>query len=374
MSRPHRTYHGLFRYGLSRMGAESAHRLGLETIRGAGGIPGVGAAIRRTLAPRNPVLRVRAFGLDLPGPLGLAAGFDKDAQSIDGLAALGFSFVEIGTVTAQAQTGNPRPRLFRLPADRALINRMGFNNLGAAAVAARLRARLARAHIPIAVGVNIGRSRDVPEHRTVDDYVAATIELAPVADYLVVNVSSPNTPGLRELQAVAKLRPLLEAVGETANRVAGRHVPLLVKISPDLTNGEVLSVADMALDYSLHGVIATNTTTLREGLATPAARVAELGEGGLSGPPLRARSLEMLRILYARVGDRLVLVSVGGLTTAEDAYERVRAGATLLQAYTAFIYEGPLWASRLQRDLAVTLQRSSFDSVADAVGTEPKGL
>jgi dihydroorotate dehydrogenase len=370
MSRPHRTYHGLFRYGLSRIDAESAHRLGLETIRGAGRIPGVGAAIRRTLAPRDSVLRVRAFGLDLPGPLGLAAGFDKDAQSVDGLAALGFSFVEIGTVTAQAQAGNPRPRLFRLTADRALINRMGFNNLGAAAVAARL----ARAHIPIAVGVNIGRSRDVPEHRTVDDYVAATIELAPVADYLVVNVSSPNTPGLRELQAVAKLRPLLEAVGETANRVAGRHVPLFIKISPDLMNGEVLSVADMALDYGLHGVIATNTTTLREGLATPAARVAELGEGGLSGPPLRARSLEILRMLYARVGDRLVLVSVGGLTTAEDAYERIRAGATLLQAYTAFIYEGPLWASRLQRDLAVTLQRSGFDSVADAVGTEPKGV
>jgi dihydroorotate dehydrogenase len=374
MSRPHWAYHGLFRHGLSRMDAEAAHRFGLRTLRRVGSVPGVGAAIRRTLAPRDPVLHVRAFGLNLPAPLGLAAGFDKDAESIDGLAALGFSFVEIGTVTAQAQAGNPRPRLFRLSADRALINRMGFNNVGAAVVAARLRARLARPHVPIAVGVNIGRSRDVPEHRTVDDYVAATTELAPVADYFVVNVSSPNTPGLRELQAVEKLRPLLEAVGETANRVAGRRVPLLVKISPDLTNGEVLSVADLALSYGLHGVIATNTTTLREGLATPAARVAKLGEGGLSGPPLRARSLEILRMLYARVGDRLVLVSVGGLATAEDAYERIRAGATLLQAYTAFIYEGPLWASRLQRDLAARLLGSGFDSVADAVGTEPKGF
>jgi dihydroorotate dehydrogenase len=372
MSRAHSTYHLLFRQALARMDAEAAHRLGLQTIRMAGTAPGIRGAVHWVLRPRDPVLRVHTFGLEFHGPLGLAAGFDKDAESIDGLAALGFSFVEIGTVTAQPQPGNPRPRLFRLPNDQALINRMGFNNVGAAAVAARLRAWRQRRHAPIAVGVNIGKSRQAPEHRVVEDYVAATTELAPVADYLVVNVSSPNTPGLRDLQAVEKLRPLLEAVRETATRVARRHVPLLVKISPDLTNGEVLSVADVALEYGLDGLIATNTTTLREGLATPADRVAQLGDGGLSGPPLRARALEILRMLHARVGDRLVLVSVGGLRTADDAYERIRAGAMLLQAYTAFIYEGPLWASRLQRDLGAQLLQGGFDSVADAVGTERK--
>ena len=372
MSGPHRTYDLLFRHGLSRLDPEAGHRLGLRTVSAAGAVPAVGGLLRRIVTPREPVLRVRAFGKDLPGPLGLAAGFAKDAEGIDGLAALGFSFVEIGTVTARAQAGNPRPRLFRLPDDRALINRLGFNNVGAAAVAARLRKRLARSHVPIAVGVNIGRSRDVPEDHAVDDYVAATTHLAPVADYLVVNVSSPNTPGLRDLQAVEKLRPLLEAVGETADRVAARHVPLLVKISPDLTNGEVLSVADVALDHGLDGIIATNTTTSREGLAMPADRVAALGHGGLSGPPLRARALEVLRVLYARVADRLTLVSVGGLTTADDAYERIRAGATLLQAYTAFVYEGPLWATRLQRDLANKLGHDGCRSLSDAVGTEPK--
>jgi dihydroorotate dehydrogenase len=372
MTGTHRVYHLLFQHGLSRMDPEVAHRLGLQTIRTAGALPAVGGLVRRSLAARDPVLRVRALGTDLPGPLGLAAGFDKDAEGIDGLAALGFSFVEIGTVTAQAQTGNPHPRLFRLTNDRALINRLGFNNLGAAVVAARLRNRLARPHVPIVVGVNLGRSKDVPEEHAVDDYVAATTQLAPVADYLVVNVSSPNTPGLRDLQAVEKLRPLLEAVGETANRVAARHVPLVVKISPDLTNGEVLSVADVALDHGLDGIIATNTTILRDGLSMPGDRVAELGHGGLSGPPLRERALEVLRMLYARVGDRLTLVSVGGLTTAEDAYERIRAGATLLQAYTAFIYEGPLWASRMQRDLAEKLRHGGFRNLSDAVGTEPK--
>lgn len=358
-------YKLLFSVVLRRLPAEAAHRLGFGFIRAAAAVPGVSWLLRRWLAPDDAVLRVQAFGIDFPGPLGLAAGFDKDALGPDALGALGFAFVEVGTVTAQSQPGNPRPRLFRLPGDRALINRMGFNNHGAAAAAARLRARQAR---PLAVGVNIGKTKIVPESEAAADYVASTKLLADVADYLVVNVSSPNTPGLRNLQAAVQLRPLLAAVRAALDSVSARHVPLLVKIAPDLADSDIDAIADLALDLGMDGIIATNTTVTRDHLASDPADVEAAGAGGLSGAPLRQRALHVLRRLRARVGDHLVLVAAGGIETSDDAWERIRAGATLVQAYTGFIYGGPLWPRRIHAGLACRAREAGFTSIQQAIG------
>ena len=349
-------YRALFRSVFSGMEPERAHHLGFGAVRAAARVPGAGAALRAALGPADPRLRVKALGLDFPGPFGLAAGFDKNAVGVDGLGALGFAFVEIGTVTGQAQPGNPAPRMFRLPLDRCLVNRMGFNNEGANAVAGRLARRAARLRRRsgdrVILGVNIGKTKAVPERDAVADYVFSATQLAPYADYLTVNVSSPNTPGLRDLQAVEVLGPLLLAVREAADAAAGRRVPLLVKIAPDLADADVDAVADLAVQIGLDGIIATNTTIARTGLRTPEAEVAACGAGGLSGPVLRPRALEVLRRLRARVGPEMTLVGVGGITTAADAQEFLDAGATLLQGYTGFIYEGPLWARRIHRGLA----------------------
>jgi len=364
-------YRVLFDRVLRRVDAETAHRAGSAALRAAAAVPGLARLGARVLGPHDPALRVRALGLELPGPLGLAAGLDKDGRAVDALAGLGFAFVEVGTVTARPQPGNPRPRLVRLPDDRAVVNRMGFNNAGAAALRRRLHRRLARrGRTDVVVGVNIGRTKAVPEERAVDDYVTSTRALAPVADYLVVNVSSPNTPGLRDLQAVERLRPLLVAVRAAADRAAGRRVPLLVKIAPDLADEDVLAVADLALDLGLDGIVATNTTTSRDGLGSDPAKVAAAGPGGLSGPCLRARSVEVLRLLRARVGDRLVLVSVGGVSGAEDVWERIRAGATLVQAYTAFVYDGPAWPRRVHHGLLARVRASGLRSVTAAIGLD----
>jgi len=345
-------YRLLFRVVLRRLPAETAHRVGFALIRVAGAA-GAAGLLRRWLGPRDPVLRVHALGLEFPGPLGLAAGFDKDARATAGLGALGFGFVEVGTVTARAQPGNPRPRMFRLPADRALINRMGFNNDGAAAAAARLRRRPRGPGARPVVGVNIGKTRAVPEQDAAADYAASARAVADVADYVVVNVSSPNTPGLRDLQEVDRLRPVLAAVREALDAAAGsRRVPLLVKIAPDLAGPDVDAVADLAVELGLDGIIATNTTVSRAGLASPAAQVSAAGAGGLSGPPLRAPALAVLRRLRERAGDRLVLIAAGGIETPDDAWERLAAGATLVQAYTGFIYGGPLWPRRMHAGLA----------------------
>jgi dihydroorotate dehydrogenase len=339
---------------LSRLPAEGTHRVSFALLRALTTVPGVRSLIARVLAPRDPALRVHVFGRDLPGPLGLAAGFDKDAEGFDALLALGFGFVEVGTVTAEAQPGNPKPRLFRLPKDRALVNRMGFNNHGADAAARRL----SRARDGL-VGVNIGKTKRVADADAIDDFTHSAKTLAPLADYLVVNVSSPNTPGLRDLQAVDRLRPLLVAVRGACDLASPlRRVPLLVKIAPDLADADIDAVADLALELGLDGIIATNTTIARTGLQTAAAKVAALGNGGLSGAPLKQRALEVLRRLRSRVGDRLVLIAVGGIETADDAYQRLQAGATLVQAYTAFIYGGPLWPRRVQRELAALMRAS----------------
>jgi dihydroorotate dehydrogenase len=333
------------------MDAETAHRVGTRTLDVVLGRRWARRLAARALAPRDPVLRVRALGLDLPSPLGLAAGFDKDAAHVDALTALGFGFVEIGTITALPQPGNPRPRMFRLPADRALVNRMGFNNAGAQAAAARL----ARRRDPgVVVGVNIGKTKLAADAAA--DYRASARALAPHADYLVINVSSPNTPGLRDLQAVAQLEPLIVAVREGMGE-AGRAVPLLVKIAPDLADEDVDAVADLALRTGLDGIVATNTTISREGLRSNVEAVAAAGAGGLSGAPLADRSLAVLRRLRERLGSGPAIVSVGGVQSADDVAARLAAGATLVQAYTAFVYGGPLWPRRVQRGLARQLRR-----------------
>ncbi|MEU1308473.1 quinone-dependent dihydroorotate dehydrogenase [Streptomyces cinnamoneus] len=352
-----------------RMDPEKAHHLAFAWIRAVARTPVLRTFAAAVLAPRHTALRTEALGLRMHGPFGLAAGFDKNAAAIDGMAMLGFDHVEIGTVTAQPQPGNPKKRLFRLVADRALINRMGFNNDGSAAVAERLAAR--KEAFRTTVGVNIGKTKVVPEEEAVADYVTSTERLAAHADYLVVNVSSPNTPGLRNLQATEALRPLLTAVREAADRtVTSRRVPLLVKIAPDLADEDVDAVADLAVELGLDGIIATNTTIARDGLGlkTPKRTVEAIGAGGLSGAPLKERSLEVLSRLYARVGDRITLVGVGGIETADDAWERILAGATLVQGYSAFIYEGPFWCRAIHRGLAERLAASPYTTLAEAVG------
>lgn len=338
-------YRALFDTVFTRIDPERAHHLGFAAVRA--GAP-LTARLPRAAAP------VRAMGIEFPAVLGLAAGFDKNALGVDALAALGFGFVEIGTVTARPQPGNPRPRLARLPADRAVVNRMGFNNDGAEAVARRLAGR--RFRVPL--GVNIGKTKVVPEDAAVGDYEFSTGLLAPHADYLVVNVSSPNTPGLRDLQSVEKLEPLLAAVRRRADAVTEAHVPLLVKIAPDLDDDDVLAVADLAVALGLDGIVATNTTIARDGLTSGLAAVDAAGPGGLSGAPLRARAEEVLRLLRGRVGPDLTLIGVGGITGVDDARARLAAGATLLQGYTAFIYEGPLWPRRINRALAAATEEA----------------
>ncbi|WP_433219916.1 quinone-dependent dihydroorotate dehydrogenase [Microtetraspora malaysiensis] len=346
-------YRFVFTQVLSRLDAEDIHHWTIRALRLLAVLPVAKRVLHRRLAPRDEALRVRAFGVHFPGPFGLAAGFDKNAECFEALAALGFSHVEVGTITARPQPGNPRPRLFRLTKNRAIINRMGFNNSGARAAAARLRRPRA---IPAVVGVNIGKTKVVPEERAAEDYMASARELAPLADYLVVNVSSPNTPGLRNLQAVELLRPLLASVQSVAGRT-----PLLVKIAPDLADDDVDAVADLAVELGLSGIIATNTTIGRPGVVSDEA-------GGLSGRPLKARSLEVLRRLHARVGDRLTLVSVGGVEDLDDVWERILAGATLVQGYTGMIYAGPLWASRIHRGLSRRLRRHGYRSISEVVG------
>lgn len=329
----------------TRVDAERSHRLGFGALRAAArALPGPTLPL---LSPTPDArLAVRALGRDFPNPLGVAAGFDKDAEGVRALLRLGFGAVEVGTVTARPQPGNPRPRLFRLPADAALVNRMGFNNAGADAVAARLRALRTAGPVDGVVGVNIGRSKTaVAPGDAIADYTYCARVLGPLADYVVVNVSSPNTPGLRELQGVDVLEPLLTAVR------AELAVPLLVKITADLDDADVDAVADLAVRIGLDGIVATNTTVSREGLRTAAATVAAAGSGGLSGAPLAGPARAILRRLRDRLGPVPVIVSVGGISDGAEARARLDAGATLVQAYTGFVYGGPAWPRRVLRSL-----------------------
>lgn len=352
----HRLY-GVVRRLLFLIPPESIHRLVFAVLRGLTAIPPVRRRLRRLLSPTDPVLASNVFGVRFPGPLGLAAGFDKDGAGLHSWGALGFGYAEVGTVTAQPQPGNPRPRMFRLPADRALLNRMGFNNRGAG----QLAIRLARHRSQVPIGVNIGKTKTTPAADAVDDYRTSARLVAPLASYLVVNVSSPNTPGLRNLQAVNSLRPILSAI------LAETSTPVLVKIAPDLSDSEIDDLADLAVELGLAGIVATNTTVSRGGLATR--DTDRLGPGGISGPPVARRAAEVLQRLYARVGDRLVLISVGGIETADDAWDRIRAGASLLQGYTGFVYGGGLWAKHIHDGIAHRLHDGGFTSLSDAVGS-----
>ena len=327
------TYDALFRHVATRVPAELTHRVGVTALRAATPL----------LPERSLGTPVEAMGLRFANPLGVAAGYDKDAEGVRALARLGFGAVEVGTVTARPQPGNPRPRLFRLPADRALVNRMGFNNAGADVVAARLADLRVRGAGTV-VGVNIGKSKAAAD--AVADYRYSARILGPYADYLVVNVSSPNTPGLRDLQAVDAVEPLLAAVREEVGAT-----PLLVKITADLDDDGVDAVADLAVAQGLDGIVATNTTVARSGLASPPDLVAAAGSGGLSGAPLVEPARAVLARLRDRVGERLTLVSVGGIDSGAETRARLDAGATLVQAYTGFVYGGPAWPQRVLGDL-----------------------
>ena len=302
-------------------------------------------------------LEQELFGVRFPAPLGLAAGFDKNATAIDAWGAVGFGYAELGTVTPRPQPGNPAPRLFRLPEDKAILNRMGFNNEGALTVAKNLERRKSND----VVGINIGKNKTSDD--AVRDYRTGASLLGPLADYLVVNVSSPNTPGLRDLQAIEELRPILAAVQEATD------TPVLVKIAPDLGDADIDAVAELAVELGLAGIVATNTTISREGLATDPKTVEAMGAGGISGAPVDERSLEVLKRLYARVGGKLVLVSVGGITTPEKAWERITAGANLLQGYTPFIYGGLGWIRGIHRGVAQQLEAHGLSSIEQAVGS-----
>jgi dihydroorotate dehydrogenase len=356
----------LLRPLLFRLPAELAHQLAFRILA-----PLEALLERRTPAPAptDPVLAQQLWGLTFPNPVGLAAGFDKNGVLPHVWAALGFGFAELGTVTAHAQSGNPPPRLFRLAKEQALINRLGFNNAGAEAVARDLSKRLRR-RPGIPLGINLGKSRATPLAEAIGDYRRSLELLGELADYLVVNVSSPNTPGLRDLQSEAQLAPLLQAL-QTDNRTrlgrSGPARPLLVKLAPDLHDDALRALVEVALDCGADGVVATNTTIDRSAVAAHR----HAGEsGGLSGKPLRARSTAVIRLLHRAAGGRLPIIGVGGIFDADDAYEKLRAGAAVVQVYTGFVYEGPGLAPRICRGLRDRLRRDGFPHVGAVVGID----
>ena len=341
-------YKSLVKPLLFHLEPERAHHVVFDNLRRAARVPGTKALLRALYDYQNPGLAREVFGLKFLNPVGLAAGFDKNAALTDELATMGFGFVEIGTVTPQPQPGNPAPRLFRLPQDEALINRMGFNNDGAAVVAARLARRQNRQLI---IGGNIGKNKDTPNEHAADDYVAGFEALAEVVDYFVVNVSSPNTPNLRQLQ---EKKPLIELLQQVQARNLSRTTPrpLLLKIAPDLTNSQLDDILEIARETQLSGLVATNTTISRAGLDADPSYVASLGAGGLSGRPLRARATEVIRYLHQKSDGGLPIIGSGGIHSAADAQEKLAAGASLIQLYTGFIYEGPALVRRINEQLA----------------------
>lgn len=342
--------------------AETAHHLGLALLRCCLAPRFLRAWLRRRVTPNSARLKTRLFNTDWDHPVGLAAGLDKAGDCCEALAALGFAAIEVGTVTAHAQPGNPKPRLFRLPSDRAIINRFGFNNPGAAGMARNLDAL----QMPCPLGINLGKSKITANEDAIDDYLTSLQTLEAKADYLVVNVSSPNTPGLRDLQSVHSLRPLLSRLQQ---ELQGR-VPLVLKIAPDLADEDLEAIADLSLDLQLDGLIATNTTIARGGLQSPTAKVEAIGGGGLSGAPLRDRANGVLAILAPRLRGRVPIIACGGIEDAEDAYQRIRKGASALQIYTSFVYGGPFTAARIARGLDRCLERDGFERLEDAVGVD----
>ena len=341
---------------LLRIDPERAHRLALWALKT--GLAGGGPR-----APDDPVLQVRLWGLTFPNPVGLAAGFDKNAEVIAPALGLGCGFIEVGGVTPKPQAGNPKPRLFRLTEDRAVINRMGFNNAGLDVVAARLMRRR-RGTAP--VGVNLGKNKESADAPA--DYAALAAGFAPHADFLVINVSSPNTPGLRALQNIEPLRAIVRATRAARDKaMSERPPPLLLKVAPDLAAADLKDIVALALGEGLDGLVISNTTVSRPASLTSEHRAEA---GGLSGAPLFALSTAMLREAYALAEGKLILVGVGGIATGADAYAKIRAGASLVQLYSALVFEGPGLFGRIKRDLAQLLKRDGFASVLDAVGAD----
>lgn len=366
-------YRSLLRPILFRLPPETAHEFSLHTVAAALG-PRLSRRIVAGLLKRTPFGELKRFGLTFSNPVGLAAGFDKDGIALPGLAALGFGFIEAGTVTSQPQPGNEPPRLFRLPRDKALINRAGFNNAGAAAFAKRV----AKNRPDCVLGVSIGKSKIVPIEEAVPDYLKGFEMVYPVADYIAVNVSSPNTPRLRELQRADQLEPLLRALQERNRKMSAESsrptVPLLVKLAPDLSQEDLEMTVDVARRANVAGIIATNTTIERKGLQTPAAEIQSCGAGGLSGAPLQRRSTQIIARLHHLTSGSMVLVGVGGIFTAADAWEKICAGASLVQLYTGFIYQGPRIARDINEGLEKLMRQEGFRSLDEAVGCRAKEL
>jgi dihydroorotate dehydrogenase len=326
---------------------EKVHHVVFSWLGILGKIPGLKGITRMIFQYRHPSLRRELLGLTFENPVGLAAGFDKDAKLIDELSDFGFSFIEIGTLTPKGQPGNEKPRMFRLPKDKALINRMGFNNGGVADAIDRLRKRKSN----VIVGGNIGKNKVTPNEKALDDYAYCFEVLYPFVDYFVINVSSPNTPGLRELQEKEPLRKLLGYVIQLSQRNA-KYKPVLLKIAPDLTISQLDDIVEILKETKTDGIIATNTTISREGLTTDASVVSAIGSGGLSGAPLLAKSTEVIRYLRGRLGRDYPIIAVGGIMRPEDALEKLDAGADLIQIYTGFVYEGPGFVKQINKAIA----------------------
>ncbi len=356
---------------------ERSHRLAMGALWLLLRIPALGPWFAARYQVRSPRLQQTLWGIPFANPVGLAAGFDKDAAHHADLASLGFGFIEVGTVTAHSQPGNPRPRLFRLPADRALINRMGFNNQGAEVAARRLAATPPRGPL----GVNIGRSKVVPNEQAIDDYLASLRRLWRFASYVAVNVSSPNTPELRHLQAAEHLGPLLRALRdglrELAREAGAPAPPLLVKIAPDLDDREIDDIADVVRDLGIDGVICSNTTVSRadgagDALRTPAEQLEAIGAGGLSGRPLRGRPERLIRRIRRRLGPQIPIIGVGAVFDASDAWRLIGAGANLVQVYTGLIYAGPAMVRDINRGLLARLDAHGFDHIEQSVGHDAR--
>ena len=365
-------YRSFFRPLLFRLSPETAHQVALSSLS----LLLKPESIRNFVASESqtkPFGELQRFGLSFANPIGLAAGFDKNGTATIPLSALGFGFIEVGTVTSLPQPGNPKPRLFRLPRDRALINRLGFNNTGAQQVADNL----SRHRPDCILGVNIGKSRTTAIDAAIPDYLASFEAVFNVADYVAVNVSSPNTPHLRELQTSALLEDLLAALQERNAELTQRQSltaakPLLLKIAPDLTRADIESIVEIALRHRIAGIIATNTTIRRDGLRTPRRLLDRIGDGGLSGAPLRNRANEIIAVVYQSSQGNLPIIGVGGVFTAQDAWEKICAGASLIQLYTGFIYEGPSVARRINEGLAKILEHENYSSLDEAVGSRAR--
>ncbi len=324
---------------------ERAHAVTMYLLHVAISFPFLGTLLKKTWKPKAP--SIQCMGLTFPNAVGLAAGFDKDAKHLDVFEALGFGFVEVGTVTPKPQSGNPKPRLFRLVKDHALLNRMGFNNEGMEAMARRLEHRRQGTLI---VGVNIGKNKDTPNEQALDDYLKCFNRLYPYADYMVVNVSSPNTPGLRALQDKEPLTKIMQALMNARAeliRQGSAKKPLLLKIAPDLNDSQLADVADLSLETGIDGLVVSNTTLSREGLSTPASRLEAMGNGGLSGAPLTLKAQNVLAVMAQHLPEGFPIMGVGGIMSATDAHQRQKAGASLVQLYTGFVYGGPALVKRI---------------------------